>query len=464
MPPTSSPQGPAKRSREKQDPDIAKRLNHGPYIKALKNLETACYESERAREKAQDDKFKDQDTKAEIKDLNAQISQVTEKLSVERGEKVKLSRLNNELKIELLKLQPQSQLTDSQIAGQYTKLRQNVSSWLDTEVKYYEDQWKAQNGGVYPKFNVLRDGSAPGHAKFLEAGHIYARQYLVESYVLHQIHRLLFDLSKKFFAFDGSEETLIGSVEEGLSKLDPPRGKLIADSGYHWRANLMFVDPSVVRYLRSEILKGFVKSDDFQIRRAEWMAGKGSDLLKRTATMLPEISKEDQQRRVDTFRSRVLGPAFDLAVAIQTSATVYGFSEPLTQEARFKWYPLRHHSSDSCTMINIDTRLEMKVNQPANSNHDGVIAYQVLLICPGLVRYDGRGAKRLTDDIVCAKFPSPAAKVSPILHQDQQKSATDSNGRAFATPKKKRKIEKDGQTHSSPIDVEEPVKTEKEDT
>lgn len=226
----------------------------------------------------------------------------------------------------------------------------------------------------------------------------------------------------------------------------------------------MFVDPSVIRYLRSEILKGFVKSDDFQIRRAEWMASKGSDLLKRTATMLPEISKVDQQRRVEAFRSRVLGPAFDLAVAIQTSATVYGFSEPSTQEARFKCSPLRHHNSDSCTMINIDTRLEMKVNQPANSNHDGVIAHQVLLICPGLVRYDGRGAKRLTDDIVCAKFTSPAAEVSPILHQDQQKSATDSNGRAFATPKKKRKIEKDGQTHSSPIDVEEPVKTEKEDT
>ncbi|KAI4240839.1 MAG: hypothetical protein L6R42_011435, partial [Xanthoria sp. 1 TBL-2021] len=61
-------------------------------------------------------------------------------------------------------------------------------------------------------------------------------------------------------------------------------------------------------------------------------------------------------------------------------------------------------------------------------------------------------------------FTSPAAEVSPILHRDQHKSATDSNGRALATPKKKRKIEKDGQTHSSPIDVEEPLKTEKEDT
>ena len=226
----------------------------------------------------------------------------------------------------------------------------------------------------------------------------------------------------------------------------------------------MFIDPSVIRYLRSEVLKGFVLSDDFRNRRANWMSRDGPDLLESTATMLPEVSKEDQQRRLNTFRCRVLEPAFDVAVAIQTSATRYSFSERMTQETRFKCCPLRHHISDSCTMINIDTRLEAKVNQPTKRNHDKVIAQQVLFIYPGLVRYDEHSAKRLTDDIVCAKFPSPAGKLSPDLQQIQQQSANDSDGGALATPTKKRKVERDGQTHSSPIDVEEPIETEKEDT
>lgn len=243
MPRTTSPQVPIKRPREKQDPEIAKRLSHGPYIKALKNLETACYESELARDKIQNEKFKDQDTKAEIKDLKAQLSQATAELNVERREKVELSRLSDELKVKLLRLQPQSQMTDSRIAEMYTKLRQNVSSWLDTEVKNYEDQWKVNHGGLYPKFHVLRDGSIPGHVKFLEAGHIYGRQYLVESYILYQVHKMLFDLDKVFFALEKNEEKLTRSVEEGLSKLDPPRGKIDAGFGYERRAKRCLYRP-----------------------------------------------------------------------------------------------------------------------------------------------------------------------------------------------------------------------------
>ena len=56
----------------------------------------------------------------------------------------------------------------------------------------------------------------------------------------------------------------------------------------------------------------------------------------RTSTMLPVTSHENQQIRLKTFRNDVLGSAFEFAVALQTSATAYGFSEPTTDKTRFK--------------------------------------------------------------------------------------------------------------------------------
>ncbi|KAL9026457.1 MAG: hypothetical protein Q9180_007481, partial [Flavoplaca navasiana] len=404
----------------------------------------------KARGKAQDEKFKDQNTKAEIKDLKVQLTQATEELNAEKAAKIHLLRQNDDLKIKLLNVQPQSQLTDSHIAGQYTILRQNYS-------------------GNSPQFDVLHDGSFPGHADFIKDGYRYGRHYLLESYILHQLHGLLFNVGKKFFAFEQHERALIESCEEGLSQLYPPRGKLATSLNDGESAKVVIIDPAAIRYLRSELLKGFVESDEFQLRQLQWMTHDGMDLLKRTSTMLPETSRENQQIRVKTFRNQVLGPAFEFAVAMQTSATAYGFSEPTTDETRFKSWPLSYRSSDNCKIINIDTRLEMKVDQPANKRRDDVVAQRVLLICPGLVRLDGNEAKWLTDDIVCAKFPPNANNVSPVAVQDQHEAATDSGGSQLSAPKKKRKLTKYGEARSSPIDVEgsadldELVKTKKEE-
>ncbi|KAL8883670.1 MAG: hypothetical protein Q9215_008098 [Flavoplaca cf. flavocitrina] len=469
MPPTASSEVPAKRSKAKQDPHIAKRLENGPFIKALKHVENAFWESEKAREKVQSEKYKDQNTKAEIQDLKVQLTQATDELNAEKAGKIRLLRLNDELKIKLLNVQPQSQVTDSHIAEHYTLLRQNVSSWLDSEVRRFEVHWKTQHSGNSPQFDVLRDGSFSGHADFIKHGYRYGRHYLLESYILHQLHSLLFEIDKKFFALGQHERALIESCEEGLLQLSPPRGKLATSPNEEESAKVVIIDPAAIRYLRSELLKGFVESDEFQLRQSQWMTKDGPDLLKRTSTMLPEPSRENQQIRVKTFRNDVLGPAFEFAVAMQTSATAYGFSEPTTDETRFKSWPLSYRSSDNCKIINIDTRLEMKVDQAPNKRRDDVVAQRVLLICPGLVRLDGNEAKWLTDDIVCAKFPPNANKALPVMVKDQHQTATDSGESQLSAPKKKRKLTKYGEARSSPIDVEgstdidELVKTKKEE-
>ncbi|KAI4266643.1 MAG: hypothetical protein LQ337_008717 [Flavoplaca oasis] len=468
MPPTADSQVPAKRSKAKQDPNIAQRLENGPFIKALKHVEAAFWETEKAREKGQSEKYKDQNTKAEIKDLKVQLTQATDELNAEKAGKIRLLRLNDELKIKLLNVQPQSQLTDSHIAGQYTLLRQNVSSWLDSEVRRFEVHWKSQHSGNSPQFDVLRVGSFSGHTGFIKDGYRYGSHYLLESYILHQLHRLLFGVGQKFFAFGQHERALIESCEEGLSQLSPPRGKFASSPNDDESTKVVIIDHAAIRYLRSELLKGFVKSHGFQLRQTEWMNNDGMDLLKRTSTMLPETSHGYEQIRLKTFRKDVLGPALEFAIAMQTSATAYGFSEPTTDETRFKSSPLRYTSSNNCRIINIDTRLEMKVDQPANKRRDDVFAQRVLLICPGLFRHDGdEEAKWLTDDIICAKFPPNANKVSPVVVQDQHQAVTDSGGSQLSTPKKKRKRTK---SCSSPIDVEsstdldELVKTKKEET
>ena len=198
-----------------------------------------------------------------------------------------------------------------------------------------------------------------------------------------------------------------------------------------------------------------MNADPCQLRRTRWMAMSGMGLLKRTGSMLPEINRIHQKRRANAFKYHVLMPAFELAVALHTSATVYAFSEPMTQETRFKHSLIKNGSPDYATMINMNTGRTIKVNQPATSGPNGVIAYRVLLVCPGLVRLNGHAAEQLTDDVICVQFQhSSPAQGPPAIIEDPEQLLTDPDRGFIRPPRKKRKNGRNGQACSSAVDVE----------
>ena len=140
------------------------------------------------------------------------------------------------------------------------------------------------------------------------------------------------------------------------------------------------------------------------------------DILKRAETILPELPDSD---RKETFKSRILDVAFDLAIAMKTSATRYNFSEPMTQELQFKITPLRSYQLGFGTLINIATRSKLKKDK-AVSDDDVIIGQQVLLVAPGLVRDSGESnmSYRLTRDVACVTVKRAMQKEKGNLQQN----------------------------------------------
>ncbi|KAL8977275.1 MAG: hypothetical protein Q9205_006884 [Flavoplaca limonia] len=403
-----------KRSRKGQDPDIAKRLKHSPFIKSLKDQEKLLYDFENSLDELEETKATLQEERARTQILLSRNKKLTEDLTEKIDLLQDFAELNGNLKEDLLKRQPASQVADSKIADQYSNLQQNISSWVDGEVRRFEKQYKSDHGGSYPHFNVFRYGGIPGQAQFLEAEQRFGGEYMVESYVQYELGRLLFGEAMIFFALDTTEAIFMKTVEEGLQKLDPPK------------------DDPAVRQLRSDVLKGFITSKLFYKRREQWMSDIGKGILNRTENMLPKAgSIMDTSRRAEAFRKRILEPAFDLAVAMKTSSTRYGLSETMTEQSRLKQVVLKYYHVPSSKIINIDTREALRINNTVHNDDDTIGAKQVLLVAPGLLRYnDPEPALRLTNDVICAKVHTPASALAKavVVDDDGNKQGSSCSG------------------------------------
>lgn len=224
--PQHTKQAPAfKRSRKGQDPEIAKRLKHTPFIKSLKDQEKLLYDFEMNLDKLEEAKAGLEVERARTRLMQSRNKQLTEDLAKKMDLLQDFAELNGTLKLDLLKHQPTSQVADSKIAEQYNNLQQNISSWLDGEVRRFENQYKSEYGGSYPDFNVFRPGGIPGHAQFLEVDQRFGGNYMVASYVQYELGRLLFN-EDMFVTLETVETLFLRTVEDGLKRLDPPKGNL----------------------------------------------------------------------------------------------------------------------------------------------------------------------------------------------------------------------------------------------
>ncbi|KAL8904289.1 MAG: hypothetical protein Q9171_007105 [Xanthocarpia ochracea] len=343
-----------KRTREKQDLGLGKRLKVATHLKAVTDLERDLYDLERCRDQLRDTKDDLKRERAKVKDLQSQKQQLNDEIATKEAQMRGMRGLTEDLKEELLKYQPSVQVVDSHIRDQYNLLHENLSSWVDTQVKRFDDQCE------HPRDNVFRHGGVPEFLGFLGAGHRFGGQYLVESEVHLHLHKSLFNNDKLFFALHQREDIFLSTVEDGLKILDPPR------------------DAFNVQYLRSEILKGFTASPSFQARRDRWMCDTGMNILKRAETILPELPDSDLQK-----------------------------------------HPLRFYQLGSSTLINIATRSKLKKDKVVTDD-DAIIAQQVLLVAPGLLRDSGESNTpyRLTHDVVCATVKGAMQKQRGSLQQN----------------------------------------------
>lgn len=174
---------------------------------------------------------------------------------------------------------------------------------------------------------------------------------------------------------------------------------------------LIFVDLSTIRYMRSEFLKGFTESKEFQLKAIQLRRSLGSGILETIRTILPSLPKGSDADRLRELESQILQPAINLAISLKTSATVYCFDVPDFMQTPFAKMPLKICDLDEFKMVNVDTRETLKV-----SSLDGgtVTAEQVLFMSPGLLRKDhGKEKRQLALRTVCVKLVKPRERKPP---------------------------------------------------
>ncbi|KAL8961016.1 MAG: hypothetical protein Q9193_002369 [Seirophora villosa] len=366
MAPTPKKSTVKRRGTDQEQNDVTQwnRKSNADFMKIFDNLRSEAAKFTSKVEKEQDSadsrlielqqaEIKATRNVANLKALKAENKRLTEQLEASERKATKSTEANEMLKIDLLKQQPASQLPDSEVVEKYEQLYEAVSAWVNDEVDIFDAAWRKQNG-CRAQLNQFQDGGVPNHRQFLGEDYRLGGEYLLESLVHQEIHDALLSDRNKFFGLDDLERNFLCTVEEGLSKLNPPRI--------------------------------------------------GEAILNGVDSLLPRL--EDQPDRAQLLRDRVVEPAFDLAIAMKTSATSYGFSSSFTPETRFRKSLVDPHESKNYRMIDVDTRGVIKM-----SNIDPEDAVErLLLLAPGLVRCNpGMPPKHLTPTIICVKVIHPEA-------------------------------------------------------
>ncbi|KAI4168859.1 MAG: hypothetical protein LQ343_006072 [Gyalolechia ehrenbergii] len=232
MPPAASKEARSKRPGPKPEPaEPIKRPKRNPLAKLYKDVAKAFYDFEELQDNTVILGTDLKDANSTIKDEHERNRNLQDEVTHLKAELrkcgriiKKLSRENDAMKVDVLKQQPMSQAPDSQIADMYRSLQDKISSWIDTEIRTVEDGCVGTNGELNLSLNPSGRASRED-ASFLAKGFLFGGEYLLESIVQYKLHELLYSEDMMYFALACDDAIFLHSVEEGLPKLDPPRGQ-----------------------------------------------------------------------------------------------------------------------------------------------------------------------------------------------------------------------------------------------
>lgn len=173
--------------------------------------------------------------KALIESLTLQTREANEEKADAEALARRLTRQNKDLsenltecKDDLLRLQPPSQISDSELSEQYSNLHQQISKWVDDETEdsqLLEQRFESLTFSNEEPPELLRKCLTNDHLrlgkKYPQAQPLILR-YIIQYHLDQHVFRediLLFGLDSKFTA-------LLRGVEQGMRQLEPQRGMI----------------------------------------------------------------------------------------------------------------------------------------------------------------------------------------------------------------------------------------------
>ena len=171
--------------------------------------------------------------KALVESLTLQTREANDEKQAHEATARKLQKQNRDLhenltecKDDLLRLQPPSQIPDSELAEQYSSLTQHISRWVDDETEDSQGMETCFEG--LSKADDLPEPLKP----YLTDEHIRlgkkspnAQPFIIRFVVHRYLENFIFGNDVYLFGLDSRSIELFAGIERGMHELEPPRGK-----------------------------------------------------------------------------------------------------------------------------------------------------------------------------------------------------------------------------------------------
>lgn len=167
-----------------------------------------------------------------VESLTLQTREANDEKATHEATAKKLQKQNRDLhenltecKDDLLRLQPPSQIPDSELAEQYSSLAQHISRWVDDETE--------DSQGMETCFdNLSKAEDLPKSLKpYLTDEHIRlgrkspnAQPFIIRFVVHRYLEHHIFGNDVFLFGLDARSIGLFEGIERGMHSLEPPRG------------------------------------------------------------------------------------------------------------------------------------------------------------------------------------------------------------------------------------------------
>ena len=316
-----------------------------------------------------------------------------------------LSTSLTEARDDLLRLQPTAQISDSEIAEQYSNLCQQIAGWVDDATEDTEalETYFERINNLNELHTSIRDDVTNrmlGFAKKQQECLPLLLQHLIHCKVREEI------LSTRIYLYglDDTHTNLLRGIEESMADLTPKRDTLTI---HRWR---------------SETLSALLQMPDFTAEQDRLSLAFSQSLIATLATLLHPSSP------LDDLHTRITLPAIRLSNTLRTAATAtistYDFFNHLFARSNAQPFAVFRNEVAHYQLVDVATQKFVKGDSNVRVREsDGRIGEEMFVVSPGMVRSveaDGdeerreRGRRKertvLVKPVVLVKLDEPMGK------------------------------------------------------
>lgn len=134
-----------------------------------------------------------------------------------------------------------------------------------------------------------------------------------------------------------------------------------------------------------------------------------NEIFEAISAYIPVI--EGDRTSLQTFYEKIMIPAVDLSVRIQTSSTIYTFEPVMTSTNVYEGCYISRKSFREKKFIDAETGKTLKPDSPVTEDRHGYVGEQLLHLTPSLMRcVPSKNPTRLTQSVILLELYHPLGK------------------------------------------------------